>query len=120
MTRTSLPLPVALIFSAVLTAADLSGVWSLELDPDFSGNPDTVGCGFTQSGSKLVIKCGGAEFAGDVNDQQVTWQFMTGPDRATQATFKGELQGDGKSIAGTWHLASNPPKDGRFKATKER
>jgi|SRR5215207_8701465 len=120
MTRTSLPLPVALIFSAVLTAADLSGVWSLELDPDFSGNPDTVGCGFTQSGSKLVIKCGGAEFAGDVNDQQVTWQFMTGPDRAMQATFKGELQGDGKSIAGTWHLASNPPKDGRFKATKER
>jgi hypothetical protein len=120
MTRTSLTLLVALIFSATMAAADLSGVWSLELDPDFSGNPDTVGCGFAQSGSKLVIKCGGAEFAGEVNDQRVTWQFMTGSDRATQATFRGELQGEGQSILGTWHLASEPPKDGRFKATKER
>src|SRR5215203_2693128 len=119
MARACVTLFVALTFLAALVAVDLSGVWSLELDPDFSGNPDTVGCGFAQSGSKLVIKCGGAEFTGEVNEQQITWQFMTGPDRATQATFRGVLQGDGKSISGAWHLASDPPKDGRFKATKE-
>src|SRR6266850_8286937 len=112
-------LRAALTLSAALAAADLSGVWSLELDPDFSGNPDTVGCGFAQSGNKLAIRCGGAEFAGEVNNEQVTWQFMTGPKSATTATFRGVLDSEGKSISGTWHLASDPPRDGRFKASKE-
>ena len=120
MTKACLIPLVALSLSAVLAAADLSGVWSLELDPDFSGNPDTVGCGFQQSGNTLVINCGGAEFAGEVNNEQVTWQFMTGPDKATTATFRGVLDSEGKSISGTWHLASEPPHDGRFKAKKER
>ena len=119
MTKTGLIPLVALFLSAVLAAADLSGVWSLELDPDFSGNPDTVGCGFKQTGNTLVIKCGGAEFGGEVNNEQVTWQFMTGPKNATTATFRGVLDSGGKSISGTWHLASDPPQEGRFKARKE-
>ncbi len=119
MTKTSLILLVAVALSATLAAADLSGVWSLELDPDFSGNPDTVGCGFAQSGNKLTIKCAGAEFAGEVNNQRVTWRFMTGPNNATPATFRGVLDNEGKSISGTWHLASDPPRDGKFKARKE-
>ena len=119
MTRSLLVLFVALRLSTALAAADLSGIWSLELDPDFSGNPNTVGCGFTQNGNKLAIKCGGAEFAGAVNNQQVTWQFMTGRNNATTATFRGVLDDQAKSISGTWHLASDPPQDGKFKAKKE-
>ncbi len=119
MTKRLLVLFVALILSSALAVADLSGIWSLELDPDFSGNRDTVGCGFTQNGNKLAINCGGGEFAGEVNNQQVTWQFMTGPNSATTATFSGVLDEQAKSISGTWHLASNPPQDGKFKARKE-
>lgn len=110
---------MALTLWAAPAATDLSGVWSLELDPDFSGNPDTVGCGITQSGRKLAIKCGGAEFAGEVNNEQVSWQFMTGWNNATTATFRGVVDSEGKSIEGTWHLAGDPPQDGRFKARKQ-
>jgi hypothetical protein len=120
MTRCFLVLLVTLVLAASLAAADLSGIWSLELDPDFSGNQDTVGCGFTQDGNKLLIKCGGADIAGEVNNRQVTWQFMTGPDKATKATFSGVLDDQAKTISGTWHLASDPPKDGKFTATKEK
>jgi hypothetical protein len=110
---------LALALAVAVAAADLTGAWSLELDPDFSGNPDTVACGFSQNGHKLAIRCGGAEFAGEVNNEEVTWQFMTGPDRSTPATFRGVLGGEGKSISGTWHLATDPPRDGKFKARKE-
>ena len=119
MTRCLLALFVTLVLGSSLAAADLSGTWSLELDPDFSGNQDTVGCGFAQDGNKLAIKCSGAEFAGEVNDRRVTWQFMTGPNNAIRATFSGVLDDQSRTISGTWHLASDPPKDGKFKAKKE-
>ena len=120
MTRNSLGLVVALVLSAVLVATDLSGTWSLELEPDFSGNSNTVGCGFKQSGNKLAIKCGGDEWSGNVDGQKVTWQFMTGRNNATTATFSGVLDDQATSILGTWHLASDPPQDGKFNAKKER
>jgi len=119
VTKTCLMALVALTLAVAVAAADLTGVWSLELEPDFSGNPDTVGCGFRQTGNKLAIKCGGAEFAGEVNNEQVTWEFMTGPNSSTKATFRGVVDGEGQSISGTWHLATDPPRDGRFKARRE-
>jgi hypothetical protein len=67
MARCLLAFSVTLVLAASLAAADLSGTWSLELDPDFSGNQDTVGCGFAQDGNKLAIKCGGSDIAGEVN-----------------------------------------------------
>jgi len=120
MTRSLLALFVSLVLAATFAAADLSGIWSLELDPDFSGNQDTVGCGFTQNGNKLTIKCGGADIAGEVNTPRVTWQFMTGPGNAIRATFSGVLDDQATTISGTWHLASDPPKEGKFKAKKEK
>jgi len=119
MTRSLSVLGVALIISTTLHAADLSGLWSLELDPDFSGKPNTVGCGFTQNGDTLAIKCGGAESVGNVDGSKVTWQFMTGRNNATIVTFVGVLDEQARSIAGTWHMASDPPQDGRFKARRE-
>ena len=103
-----------------MAAADVTGIWSLELDPDFSGNQDTVGCGFRQDGNKLAIKCEDAEFAGEVNDQRVTWQFMTGPNKKVRATFSGLLDDGATTISGTWHLAGDPPQNGKFRAKKEK
>jgi len=119
MTRRLSVLGVALMISIALHAADLSGLWSLELNPDFSGKPNTVGCGFTQDGDRLTIKCGGAEFIGNVDGSKVTWRFMTGRNNATVVTVDGVLDEQARSIAGTWHMASDPPQDGRFKARKE-
>ena len=53
--------------TAALAAADLSGAWTLNLDPDFGGEPDSVACTFTQDGVKLTIRCGaGAPGDGEV------------------------------------------------------
>ena len=120
MTKSVLVLSMTLMLAAALNAADLSGVWSLELDPDFSGNLNRVGCGFAQNDNKLAIRCGDAEFAGEVDNEQVTWQVTTGPNNATAATFKGVLDEQETSISGTWHLASDPPRDGKYRARKER
>jgi hypothetical protein len=119
MTRSLCALIVTFRLATILAAADLSGVWILELDPDFSGNQDTVSCGFTQAANKLTVKCKGAEFAGEVDGQRVTWHFLTGRDNSTTATFTGVLDDQAKSISGTWHLASVPPQDGKFKAKKK-
>jgi hypothetical protein len=119
MRRSPWVLVVTLMLATTLTAADLSGVWILELDPDFSGNQDTVSCGFAQTGNKLTINCKGTEFAGEVDSQRVTWHFLTGRNNSTTATFTGVLDDPAQSISGTWHLASVPPQDGKFKAKKE-
>jgi hypothetical protein len=119
MTRSLCVLIVTFILTTTLAAADLSGVWILELDPDFSGNQDIVSCGFAQTGNKLTVKCRGVEFAGEVDGQRVTWHFLTGRDNSTTATFSGVLDDQATSMSGTWHLASVPPQDGKFKAKKE-
>jgi hypothetical protein len=50
----------------------------------------------------------------------VTWEFMTGPSNTIKATFSGVLDDHTMTISGTWHLASDPLKDGKFKAKKEK
>ena len=73
-------------------AADLSGVWTLDLDPDFSGNQDSVACGILQEGTKLSLNCGGgAPIVGEVADQSVTWRIMVGPKNQFTAPYRGTL-----------------------------
>ena len=46
------------VLGTTLSAADLSGRWTLNLDPDFTGNPDTLYCTLKQTGEELVLECG--------------------------------------------------------------
>jgi hypothetical protein len=56
---------------------------------------------------------------GEVNRQEVTWQFKTGPDQTLTATQTGELDAQGTTITGTWHLNRDKDPDGKFTATKQ-
>ena len=44
------------VLVVTLRAADLSGVWTLDLDPDYSGNPNLDACGILQEGSAEYIR----------------------------------------------------------------
>jgi hypothetical protein len=107
------------VFQVPLAAADTSGAWTLRLDPNFTGYAQSVDCVFKQDGQKLTVTCeGGTPIIGEVNGQQVTWQFKTGPDDQLTATHTGELDARGTTITGTWHLNRDRDTDGKFTATK--
>jgi len=115
---------LTLFFCALLSAADLSGKWTLSLNPDFSGNPDSVDCTFKQDGTKLTVRCGiPAEnrslITGEVNGEHVTLQVPTGEQDDVTATFTGTLNAESSTIKGTWHLGdAQGAKDGKFTAKK--
>ena len=115
----TLLMPVLVV---TLGAADLSGVWTLDLDPDFSGNPDSFACGILQEGSKLSLNCGAGSstIVGEVADENVTWRIMVGPKNEFTATYRGTLDKEGKTITGTWHLEDQNPRDGKFAMKKQR
>lgn len=109
------------LLSTTLTAADVSGVWTLAFDPDFGGTRGTShDCTFKQDGRTLTGTCGGeAPITGEVNDQKVTFRINTGKNNELTATFVGELDRRATTIKGTWHLVDqNGKRDGKFTASK--
>ena len=102
------------------SATDLTGMWSLDLKPDFGGNDDNIGCSFQQQGDKLKVNCGGdANISGEVRDRRVTLLVPTGRNNELIATFTGELDDAETTIEGTWRLEDNTGKrEGRFTAKK--
>ena len=118
MTKTRVVALLIAVLVVTLRAADLSGVWMLDLDPDFSGNQDSSACGILQEGSKLTLNCGGgAPIIGEVVNQNVTWRF-TGPKNEFTATLRGTVDKDERTIIGTWHLEDDHPRDGKFAMKK--
>jgi opacity protein-like surface antigen len=109
---------VVLLLATPTVAADLSGRWTLTLDPDFSGNPSSVDCTFKQDGSKLTVDCNGAAITGEVDAQKVTLRFQTGKDGSVTATLRGELDQAGTTLTGMWHL-SPENRDGKFTVKKQ-
>ena len=113
-----------LIAVALLTmlgvATDLTGMWSLDLKPDFGGNDDNIGCSFQQQGDKLTVNCGGGDPSpGEVHGRNVTLRFKTGRRNELVATFVGELDQAETTIEGTWHLEDeNGKRGGKFTAKK--
>ena len=74
---------IALVVMSTLAtwpaAANLTGAWTLELDPDFSGNQSAVDCRFQQDGRKLTADCGnGPTISGEVDEHKVTLLVKTG------------------------------------------
>jgi hypothetical protein len=88
---------------AALPAADVSGVWNLEMSWE-SGSNSTGVCTFKQDGAKLTGICGGTEkfpIAGEVKDRTVIWQFDVAQDGSKgRMTFTGVLDEAGTIITG--------------------
>jgi hypothetical protein len=114
------------LLTAFITAgaANLSGDWSLTMNPDFKDNPNVVSqCVFRQSGTDLTVRCGtGSELAGSVKGRTVTWGFSPkNGEKYPAATMTGTVNEPGNRIKGTWHVSINGgDKHGAFSAVKQQ
>jgi hypothetical protein len=115
MMRKALPM-LALLW----LAGDLTGAWTLDLDPDFGGIRSSVDCTFKQDGTKLSVDCGnGPTIAGELEGRTVTLRVKTGQDNELTASFVGDLDARESIIVGTWHLSDGTgTHEGKFTATK--
>ena len=119
--KTLLGTSLILAFLVVaLAATDLTGMWSLDLLPDFGGVDDHLGCSFLQEGERLIANCGGGpNIFGNVLGRKVTLLIKTGPKNEFTATFTGELDQRETTISGTWQLTDDTGRrDGKFTAKK--
>ncbi len=111
---------VLLASSTPVAAADLAGQWSLDLEPDFSGQKDTLSCSFVQDGEKLTINCGaGPNIRGEAQGRTVTFRVPTGRSSEFTAVFSGTLDTHENTISGTWELMDRDGRrQGKFTATR--
>jgi hypothetical protein len=125
----ALTLVVVVVASSISFAAeDVSGHWTLRMDPDFRGNPGPpVECTFKQKGTDLVVKCGtGSEMKGTVRGRMVTWGYeKTGIPPMTEdrlvVTHNAEINESGTELKGTWRMTSGVmDKSGKVGAKKRR
>src|SRR5262245_46082259 len=116
MRRLPLASFLVLALCSSVTAADLSGRWSLDLIPDFGGENDTIACALIQDGARLILNCGGGvNSSGQIRDRTITWQEKTGLKNEFTATFSGQLDERETTISGSWHLKDNRgAREGKF------
>ena len=110
---------LALLFTVSCTSlpaapVDLSGQWTLTMEPDFKGGQQRVECVLQQQGEEFTIKCGasGEEMKGRVSGSSVTWSFSkTGvhpmPQDRLVLSCDASLRDAGTSLKGTWRLMSS-------------
>ena len=109
----------AFLLLPAAASLDLSGPWTLDLQPDFSGHESSIDCTFEQEAQRLTIRCGDAPaWTGQVVERKVTWQLKTGRAGEITATFTGDVDESGKRIDGTWRLEVAESRDGKFTARK--
>jgi hypothetical protein len=114
--------------AAQVKAADVTGAWSVELDPDFGGNPDTIGCTFKQEGQTVTGECGhGAPepptpIVGGVKDRTLTFEVKTGRRNELTATFTARLDDKASTMKGEWRFVDDQGKDrqGNFSGKRQR
>jgi hypothetical protein len=112
----------ACVWFEIERPVDLSGGWTLTMDPDFSGNRAVSDCRIKQTDSKLSVRCGdGAEVPGTIKDAKVVWGFSApAGERYGAATWTGVVAPSHRAIEGTWHLSvAGGDLDGKFSATKK-
>ncbi|HSM77165.1 MAG TPA: hypothetical protein VLT57_06060 [Bryobacteraceae bacterium] len=106
--------------SASLSAADLSGVWSADVDLDAGSGTATFE--FKQAGNTLTGsysgQLGDAKITGAVDGQKVEWSFEASPQGdPIQVTYSGTLSDDG-TISGKCQYGSLG--SGTFKAARKK
>jgi hypothetical protein len=105
------------LFLMQVNPGDMSGVWTLTFDPDFSGHPATAECTFKQDGRTLSVQCGGGpSSSGEVNGTKVSFQIVTGRDNDLRAVFTAVLDSKAMSMKGEWRLEG---RTGKFTAKKK-
>src|SRR5262245_15722574 len=119
---------ISLAFVAHLAAADVSGTWGLEFQRNGSSG-DAVyqaDCSFKQEGERLSGSCiSGFEslvpVTGSAKATTITFQFPTGVESGTTATFTGQLDADETVIKGTWVFVDERGNkgEGTFSATRK-
>ncbi len=90
---------------APLTAADISGQWTLEFEVTANRQTYRGECTFAHEGERITGSCmSGFEsltaVKGTVRGRAVTFQYTTGIDRGSTVTFSGELNDAETSISG--------------------
>lgn len=121
MRQRALSMLVVFVVSVSVSATNLAGVWTLDLDPDFGGVSASLDCTLKQNGRQLAADCGGGPtISGDVDGSQVTLLVKTGQRNELTATFKGNLNERETLIIGTWHLTDDAGKrEGQFTLRKQ-
>jgi hypothetical protein len=116
---------VLLVGASSIEAADLSGTWGLEFEVDRNSPLYTADCSFKQEGNRLSGSClSGFEsivpVRGNVQDDNVTFQFSTGLEGGTIVDFSGKLDAKETSMSGTWRFTDprGNKGGGTFTATK--
>lgn len=109
-----------------LAGADLTGRWTLSLDPGFGDSPATLQCDIAQEsvaqkGLALTLECDDLPaIAGTLDDHAVKFVVMTGQDNLLPARFSGTLEANETVISGTWRLEDTTGnRIGRFSADKQ-
>jgi type 1 fimbria pilin len=103
-----------------LAAADLTGAWTIEWRPNFSGQVQAHECTFTQDGRTLTIDCDGAHMKGEVNGRKVKFQHQTGRKDEITVVYEGDLDANGTTMTGTWHLSAPENRKGKFEGRKHQ
>jgi hypothetical protein len=122
------PLAIALIslaFVAPMAAADVGGTWGLEFQRNGSDAVYQADCSFKQEGERLSGSCiSGFEslvpVTGSAKGTTITFQFPTGVESGTTATFTGQLDAEETLIKGTWRFVDERGSkgEGTFTATR--
>ena len=123
-----LALLFAVACSSLPAPADLSGQWTLTMDPDFKGRRTVVECDLKQRREEFTIKCGatGQEMQGKVSGSQVTWGFTKSsvhpmPEDRLVLTYAADVKDSGASLKGTWRLTSSVVNEkGNFEAKRKQ
>ena len=108
--------------------ADVTGAWSVDLDPDFGGNSDTIGCTFKQDGQNVTGECGhgGSEppapLAGRMQDETFTFEFKTGRKSEQTAAFTARIDDAASTMKGEWRFVDDQGNDhrGKFSGRRQR
>jgi len=109
-------------------ATNVTGVWAVDLDPDFGGHQDTIGCTFKQDGQSVTGACGHdapepqASITGRVKDNTLTFELKTGRQNQQTATFTATLAEQASTMKGEWRFVDEQGKDhsGNFSGRKAR
>jgi hypothetical protein len=119
MTRLLAMLFGLFVFGATITAADLTGTWRLDLNPNFGGMDQAVSCAFKQDDTNLSADCEGGQVTGKMDGSSVTLQVKTGRSNEFTAVFEGRVNQAGTTINGTWRLVDSlGERTGKFTLTK--
>ena len=119
--KTLIMLLALTVVLAAASAADVSGVWDLEMR--WPGDRQSTGvCTFEQDGRTLTGTCGGSDkfkLTGEVDDKRLTWAFDVEQDgNKGRMTFSGEVDEAGTTIKGACNVQGGL--EGTFTMRKQR